>query len=205
MLLSMTETALPIPVPQAWIRRLGRDALYLTIALATSIVAMAVWVAGISVSLSLAVFIVGLPVVLLTAIAFRWTAELDRRNAALVFGGPVRARYRDHGGSLLDRLSRTMRDPQTWRDLLWLVLHSLVGFAFGVIAVSLVATTIGTALLPLWYWSIPDGVQFGLWNVDALWIAVLTAVLALPLAVLTAALLRVMAAGHARLALLLLG
>ena len=199
----MPETALP--VPQAWIRRVGRDTLYLTIALVTSVLAFAVWVAGLSVSLSLALFIVGLPVILLTAIAFRWTVELDRRNAALVFGRPVPARYRDHRGPLLTRLSATLRDPQTWKDLLWLVLHSVLGFGFGVAAVTLVTSTLGTAALPLWYWSVPGGVEFGLWSVDTLPEALATALLAIPMAAITVPLLRVMAVAHGRLAAWLLG
>jgi hypothetical protein len=182
-----------------------RDALYLTIGLATSIVAFTVWVAGVTLSLSLAVFIVGLPMILLTAITFRWTAELDRRNAALVLGRPLRARYRPHAGGLLARLSATVRDRRTWKDLAWLVLHSVVGFAFGVVAISLVVTVAGLVLLPVWYWSIPDGIELGLWNVDTLLEAFLTAPLAIPLGLMTALLVRAMAAGHARLAAALLG
>src|SRR5205809_6026888 len=76
----------------------GRDALYLTIGMLTSIVAFAVWVTGVTLSVSLAIFIVGLPVILATAVAFRWTADLDRLNAAILRGGLIRARYRDHRG-----------------------------------------------------------------------------------------------------------
>src|SRR5438874_9789203 len=74
---------LRVQTPRAGLAQLGRDALYLTLGLLTSIVALAVWVAGLTLSLSLAAFIVGLPVILASAIAFRWTAELDRLNAAL--------------------------------------------------------------------------------------------------------------------------
>ena len=179
----MTTTALNVPVPQAWIRRLGRDTLYLTFGLATSILALAVWISGVTVTLSLAVFIIGLPVALVTAIVFRWTVELDRQNAALVFGAPVKARYRDHSGPILVRLSRTFRDPQTWKDLAWLITHSVVGMAFGIVAVALVGYTLGAATLPLWYWSIPDGVEFGVLNVDTLPEALGVMLLAAPLAV----------------------
>jgi Putative sensor len=184
--------------------RILLDTMYLTIALVTSVLAMAVWIAGLSVSLSLAVFIVGLPVILLTALAFRWTAELDRRNAALVLGRPLRGRYRAQGGGLISRLTTTLRDPQTWKDLAWLVLHSALGLAFGIAAVTLVASAVGLAVLPVWYWSIPEGVEFGLWDVDSLWEAFVTAPLAIPLGLLTALLVRAMAAGHARLAAALL-
>jgi len=201
----MTTTALNVPVPQAWIRRLGRDTLYLTFGLATSILALAVWIAGLSISLSLAVFIVGLPAALVTAIVFRWTVELDRRNAALVYGAPIKARYRDHGGPILVRLSRTFRDPQTWRDLAWLITHSVVGMAFGIVAVTVIGYTLGAATLPLWYWSIPGGAEVGVIDVDTLPEALGVMLLAAPLAVLSAVLVRLMARAHSRLALLLLG
>jgi signal transduction histidine kinase len=189
----------------AILQRAGLDALYLTIGLVTSVLAFAVWVTGLSVSLSLAVFIVGLPIILVTALAFRWTAELDRRNAALVLGHPVRGRYRDHRGErFLARLWDTLCDPQTWRDLAWLVLHSVIGFAFGVAAVSLVAESLALALLPLWYWSIPDGVDWGIINIDTLPEALLVMPLAIPLAAITIGLLRLMALGESKLAAALL-
>ena len=137
-------------------------------------------------TLSLVVFIIGLPVYLLSVIAFRWTAELDRRNAALLRGRPLRGVYRDHRGeSFLARLSSTTRDAQTWKDLAWLIVHSVLGFTFAVIAVSAVASVVAFLTMPLWYWSIPDGVDWGLWNIDNLPLALLATVLSIPLAALT--------------------
>src|SRR5215207_8575323 len=122
------------------VERAARDALYLTIGLGTSILAMALWIAALSLSLSLALFVIGLPVMLCSAMAFRWATDLDRRNAALVLGRPLTGRYDDHGGGqFLTRLSATLRDRQTWRDLQWLIVHSVVGLAFGSIAIGLVA------------------------------------------------------------------
>lgn len=157
-------------------------------------------------SLTFAVLIIGLPVIIGSAYVMRWTAELDRRNAALVFGRPVRGHYRSHRGrSLGTRVLNTVRDPQVWRDLAWLITHSIVGFAFGVIAISLVASVAGVAALPVWYWSIPDGVEFGLWNVNSLPVAIASAFLAVPLAWTTVWVLRGMAKIHASLAVELLG
>ena len=186
--------------------RTARDAAYLTLGMLTSVVAFGVWVAALTVSLTLAIFIVGIPVVIASAYALRWTAELDRQNAALVFGRPVRGHYRSHRGhSLGARVVNTVRDPQVWRDLAWLITHSVVGFAFGVLALSFVATVAGLATLPLWYWSINDGMQFGLWNVHSLPVALATALLAIPTAWITAWLMRGMAKLHASLAAELLG
>jgi hypothetical protein len=186
--------------------RTARDAAYLTLGMLTSVLAFGVWVAALTVSLTLAIFIIGIPVVIASAYALRWTAELDRQNAALVFGRPVRGHYRSHRGhSLGSRVLNTIRDPQVWRDLAWLITHSVVGFAFGVIALSFVATVAGLATLPLWYWSIPDGVQFGLWNVHSLPVALATALLTIPAAWITVWMLRGMAKLHASLAVELLG
>ncbi|MGE5635523.1 MAG: sensor histidine kinase [Nocardioidaceae bacterium] len=189
----------------AWLRagatRAARDLAYLAIGLVTSVVAFTVAVAGVTASLSTAVFVVGLPVILLSAVAFRWCAELDRRNAALVLGRRLHGRYRDlRGQRFLSRLSGTLRDAQTWRDLAWLVIHSVVGFSFGVVAVSAVAAVVGIALAPAWYWAVPDGLDWGIWRIDTLGEALLAAPLAIPLAAIAIALLRAMALGESRLA-----
>ena len=187
--------------------RTARDIAYLSLGLLTSIVALAVWIAALSLSLSLAILIVGLPVIIGSAYVMRWTAELDRRNAALVFGRPVRGSYRSHQSrSIGGRVLATLRDPQVWRDLAWLITHSVVGFAFGVLAVTLVASVAGLATLPLWFWSIPDGVEmFGLWNADTLPWAIITAFLAAPLAWVTVWVIRGLAKFHASLAVEFLG
>jgi hypothetical protein len=188
------------------LRRTALDTAYLTLALGTSILAFVVWVVALSLTLSLAVFIIGLPIAIGSAFVMRWTAELDRRNATLVFGRPVRGRYRDHRhDTLFGRLAATLRDPQVWRDLGWLITHSVVGFAFGVVAITLVATVAGLATLPAWYWSVPDGVEFGLWQADSLPVAAASALLAIPLAFITVYVLRGLARFHASLAVEFLG
>jgi signal transduction histidine kinase len=181
--------------------RAGLDLAYLSIGGLTAVIAFCVWVTAASVVLSLIVFIIGLPLYLLSVIAFRWTAELDRRNAALLLGRPLRATYKDHRGeSFVARLSSTSRDKQTWKDLAWLVVHSVLGFTFAVIAVSLVASVIAFLTMPLWFWSIPEGVDWGLWNIDNLPLALLATVLAFPLAALTVFINRWMARGELWLA-----
>jgi hypothetical protein len=186
--------------------RSAREAGYLTAGLLTSIVAFAVWVTAVTVSLSLSVFIVGLPVMLVAAVAFRWAADLDRRNVSMFLGRSVRGRYQDHrADTLLGRMRATFDDPQTWRDLSWLTVHSLVGFVFGAVAVSLIASVIGLATLPAWYWALPDGGQFGLWTAHTLPLAIASALLAIPLGAATIAALRGMAWTEALLAARLLG
>jgi hypothetical protein len=47
------------------------------------------------------------------------------------------------------------------RDTAYLTLGLLTS-NLGVAAVTLVAGVLGAAVLPAWYWAIPDGIDFGL-------------------------------------------
>jgi Putative sensor len=186
--------------------RSAREAGYLTAGLLTSIIAFSVWLGVVTLSLSLSVFIVGLPVMLAGAVAFRWTADLDRRNVSVFLGRSVRGRYQDHrADTLLGRMRATFGDPQTWRDFSWLTAHSIIGLVFGTLALTLIGSVIGLATLPAWYWALPDGAQFGLWTADTLPLAVASAFLAIPLAAFTVGALRLMAWTEALLAARLLG
>jgi signal transduction histidine kinase len=189
------------------LRQAREDLIYLATGLATSIVAMVVWIAGVTVTLSLAVFLIGIPVVLASATAFRWAADLDRANAARALGAPLSGRYDDHENArLLGRVSAVLHDRQTWRDLAWLVSHSIVGLAFGWVALSAIVNVAALLTLPAWFWALPDSSDYwGLLPVGQAWGALLGCVLAVPLAVLTVPLLRVMAEGEARMAAALLG
>src|SRR5690242_350807 len=89
------------PAPEAVVMnailvRSGREAAYLTAGLFTSILAFTVWICCVTLSLSLAVFIIGLPIMLASAYVFRWTAEIDRQSVSLFLGRQVRGRYQDH-------------------------------------------------------------------------------------------------------------
>jgi signal transduction histidine kinase len=185
--------------------RAGLDLAYLTVGLVTSVLAFVVWVTLVSVTVSLLIFVIGLPLFLLCAVAFRWTAELDRRNAALALGRPLRGRYRDHDGEgFFQRLASTATDVQTWKDLAWLVLHSGLGFALGLAALIAVGAVLGLLTMPLWFWAVSGGPDVGTWHVDTLGKALLCTAVALPLAALVAILLRGMALAQSWLARLLL-
>jgi len=186
--------------------RAGLDLVYLTIGMATAILGFGIWLGAGIATLTLLVFVVGLPVFLLSTQLFRWTAELDRRNAALALGGPLRGRYRDHRGEgFLARLGRTAGDPQTWRDLGWLIVHSVLGFVFGLLALGLVALTLAMAAMPAWYWAIPDGADVAFWHVDTLGKAFLATAASIPIAAVTRLALRGMTIAVSGLAALLLG
>ena len=75
---------------------------------------------------------------------------------------------------------------------------------FGTVALGLVAGVAGFATLPLWYWSLPDGAEVGIWNADTVLESFAFVALAVPAAVLSAGVLRLMALVESGLAVSLL-
>lgn len=138
--------------------RAARDVAYLTVAMLTACLALAVWVTGLTLVISLAVFIVGVLVVIPVAKAFEWTCNLDRVNARLA-GVTIGSKYvrAASGDGFIDRIKLTARDPQRWRDLAWLLVHSVVGFTFGVVVLSLIFTGLVALSLPVTWDHWPSG------------------------------------------------
>jgi signal transduction histidine kinase len=141
----------------------GRDLGYIGAMLGSSILAFCVWVTCLTVTVSLLIFIVGAFVWLGSVYAFRWTTWIDRRLAGWIRRERVAAVYRrPESRSILELLRCVTTDPQTWKDLAWLVLHSVVGFALSIAALAATVTVVGYILMPAWWWAIPDpGSQYG--------------------------------------------
>ena len=187
--------------------RTARDIAYLSLGLLTSVVAMAVWIVALSLSLT-------------PRDPDRRAARDHRLGLRHALDGRTRppqrctrlrpagagalphrtARARSAGAS--PRRSATRRSGATSA---WLITHSVVGLAFGIVAITLVATVAGLATLPIWFWSLPDGLEMGLYDADTLPWAIITAFLAAPLAWVTVWVIRGLAKFHASLAVELLG
>jgi signal transduction histidine kinase len=185
----------------------ARDLVYLTAVLCMSIVGFVVWVTGLSLTASLLVLIIGLLVWLGTAYAFRLTATVDRRLAGWLRRESIQGVYRvpaDRG--LLARLRAVTVDPQTWKDLGWLVLNSILGFTLALVALTATGLVIGYIAMPLWWWAIAHPSQqyatlnLGIYTVTSTGWAFLTTGIGLVLAPLALLLDRGLAAGHAGLA-----
>jgi signal transduction histidine kinase len=185
-----------------------RDTAYLLVALVFSIVSFTLWVTGASVTLSLIVFVIGFPVFAAFAYLNRVWCDVERRWAGLVLGERIESRYRRMPEGWLPRLRTLARDAQTWRDLAWLVIDSMVGFAWGVAAVCVVGTVIGMIAMPFWYWPLADGpdpIDFAVYQVDTIWWALLTSLLGFLLLPIAGWIIRGMALLHANMSKILLG
>ena len=158
----------PAQTPAARLRQIGTDALYLLTGLVTSIVAFTVWITGISLSLTLGLLIVGFPIVLASFWCFRLIADFERKRAALVFGTPLAAVYRPApaDGRLAGRLRAAAHDPQRWKDLVYVGLHGVLGFIWGLVWLVLVAFTLGSLSLPVWWWAMPEDALYLWFTID---------------------------------------
>jgi signal transduction histidine kinase len=193
-------------------KRIGRDLAYLAAVLALSIVAFVVWVTGLTTTLSLLVFVVGVFVWIATAYVFRWTVAIDRALAGWSRGERIAAAYRrpDRSG-ILARLRCVTADPQTWKDLGWLVANSILGFAFTTAALAATALVIGYITMPAWWWAVPHpgdqlvSMNLGVYTVHSAGTAWLTTALGLALAPLAVLLNRGIVAAHSGLAARILG
>jgi signal transduction histidine kinase len=152
----------PAPTTSSRAKRIGTDALYVLSGLVASIVAFTVWVTAVSVTLSLIILIIGLPLMMLSFALFRAMCDAERHRAALVFGAPIASAYRPvpPASRFGQRLRVVTTDPQTWKDTAYLLLLSVVGFTWGVIWCVLWGVAVGSIFLPTWWWARPHDAQY---------------------------------------------
>jgi signal transduction histidine kinase len=138
-----------------------------------------VWfVSVIATGVSLAVSLIGLPVLVLALWSIRWAASFERLLARELLAEDVRASYRrpDQTGWWPAAKTR-LGDPQTWKDLGYLLCQFPLGIATTTIAVVAITLPLGLLFAPAYYWAIPDGIEVGLFSADTLGEAfILTAV-----------------------------
>src|SRR3954467_15498579 len=88
------------PLPS--LATMGRDFLYLVLGLPVGIAAFSFAVTAFALSAGLAITLVGLPLLVLTLLASRWIARLERERARLVVSEPV-ATDRPLSGNTMER------------------------------------------------------------------------------------------------------
>ena len=194
--------ALRYPVSGQFARDLG----YMFVMLPMSILAFTVMVSGLSIAISFAVLIIGIPVVVAVAYVNRGLTTVQRRLSGWVRQETIDGVYKPPAEpGFIARLTAVLTDVQTWRDFGWLIVDGLVGFTLSITGISLWGVVIGSLTLPAWWWSMPDDAQY-LWmqpeTTGQAFIGVGIGLVLLPLALVVT---RLFAAGHSRLAIALLG
>ena len=161
-------------------------------------IATFVWVVtAFSLGISLLIIWIGVPILIALIEGNRGLATLERRRAGWLLGRSIPSLYLpQHRRGMLGFLHTKIGDTAVWKDLLWLgFLLPVLGLAAFIITVTFWAVALGMIFLPAWYWSIPDGVEYGLLTVDQIHEAFAVVPVGLVLFALTVPLTRGMALG----------
>ena len=152
-------------MPSVW-----RSNGYLLASFPIGIVTFTWFVTMLSLGISLLIIWVGIPILMATVASTRWFARGERRRAGWLLREPIPSLYLpQHRRGLLGYLHTAIGDAAIWKDLLWLlIILPTLGLAGFTLVVSLWGTAIGMIFLPAWYWSIPDGIDYGLFTVNTL-------------------------------------
>lgn len=157
----MTQNAVAAAVPNAVHRPVGRAA-----ALRAAIAVLATWpVATMLFSVWItAVFLIPVaifvPLVLPCTRAVRRYADVHRRWASGVLGEPIPYPHRPEAtGSAFARAWSVLRDPASWREWWWLLVHSTASVAIAGLSASLYLGGFFYLIYPFLYWVTPEGVN----------------------------------------------
>ena len=192
---------------RVWTGSALRDLVYCGAVLAWSVAGFTILVTGAAVTASLLFLVVGVLIWIGFVHVLRWTTWIDRRLAGWRRHERVPAVYRrptDRG--FIPYLRTLSSDPQTWRDMAWLGMTSIVGFAGGLAVITAAGLVAGYVSMPLWYWAVSHPHQeygvtnLGFFTVDTPGEAGIAAAIGLLLIPFVLLLARCCAATHAGLA-----
>lgn len=163
--------------------RVFRRAAYLLLALPLGVLWFTLIVTLVSTGIGLAITLIGIPVLIGTVYAMRWMAQAERGMVRGMLGRDVEVHYRTSDDPRWwPAFQARLADPQTWKDLVYLVVQlplGIVWFTLTVVFISVPVTLLGA---PLYFYAVPDGVDVGVWNIDTVGGAVALMLLGLPIA-----------------------
>jgi hypothetical protein len=133
------------------------DFVYLLLGLPIGIAAFTVAVTGVSLAGGLLITLIGIPILMLTLLASRGFAALERARASYVLGEQIAAPERQwKRETVWETTKAVLSDPGGWRDLVWSAVLMPIGIATFTIAVTVWSVALGMLTSPLWQWALPD-------------------------------------------------
>jgi hypothetical protein len=132
--------------PRAW-----GSLFYMLITFITGIAYFTWGVLGLSVSVSFAIFIFGMPVLLLFLLSVRGVAWLEGRLVEALLGVrmPRRSLLPPQGGRLLERIKVLLKDKHTWFSLLYMLLQFVLGTVYFVVLITIFAFALSGLAIPI--------------------------------------------------------
>jgi uncharacterized membrane protein len=127
---------------------------YMLLSLATGILYFTVVVTGLSLSLGLAILIIGLPVALLFVAAVRAISLAEGRIVEGLLGQrmPRRPRVALAEGSFWERLKSWFSDYRTWTTMLYMLLMLPLGIVYFTVVVTALSLSLATFAAPIAQW-----------------------------------------------------
>ncbi|MEW5940598.1 MAG: sensor domain-containing protein [Chloroflexota bacterium] len=128
--------------------------LFMFIALVTGIVYFTWAVSGFMLSISLSVFIFGLPLAVLFLLSIRGLALLEGRMVEALLGErmPRRPVMGPQGSKLLERLKALITDRRTWLSLLYMILQMPLGVLYFSVMSTLLVFSVSIVVIPIFQW-----------------------------------------------------
>ena len=125
--------------------------LYMLLSLVTGIFYFTWAVTGLSLTLGLAVLIIGIPFAILFFASVRGLALLEGRLVEVMLGErmPRRPAYADREQPLLKRIGAMFSDPRTWSTLCYQLVMLPLGIVYFTLAVTALSLSFATAAAPL--------------------------------------------------------
>ena len=132
--------------PRAW-----GSLLFMLIAFVTGIVYFTWAVTGLSLSISLAIFIFGLPFVILFLLSLRGLALLEGRIVEALLGVrmPRRPKFSYQGLKWLERLKLLVTDKNNWKMFLYMLFQLPFGTLYFIVFVTLVSLSLSFMVSPI--------------------------------------------------------
>jgi len=128
---------------------------YMLLSLATGIVYFTVVTTGLSVSLSLLILIIGVPLLVLFLGLIRVLSLVEGRVVEVLLGErmPRRPLYTQRGKGWLERIKEMFTDGRTWTAMLYFLLMLPLGIAYFTVAVTGLTTALAFIAAPLAAWT----------------------------------------------------
>lgn len=124
---------------------------YMLIALLTGIVYFSWAVIGVSLSISLSVFIFGLPLALLFLLSVRKISWVEGRLVETLLGVrmPRRSLPTPQNAKLLVKITALLKDKRTWFSLLYMFTQFVLGIVYFVVLVTVLSLALSVTAIPI--------------------------------------------------------
>lgn len=124
---------------------------YMLLSLATGTLYFTWAVTGISLTLGLAILIIGIPLAILFLASVRGISLVEGRLVEAMLGErmPRRPSYVDRNKPVMERIKEMFVDPRTWSSTIYLLLMQPLGVAYFTFAVTALALSFGVAMIPI--------------------------------------------------------